>query len=255
MCFAKFLEENLSGSLSHPCCSNPLRLLTTVGCMVNFPTIISLFILFLQPQVHMSKSHSSIKTHHKCPHSRKLFLFFPSQSSLFPLWASTVILLPVTFANANLSYHSPIFKSTTPCPGPGFQETKSTISHHSPDLSYVSSLTSHNIYPSSYTRLPSTPQRFYGVILPSIYTFSFLYLITLCPANSLSFQTEFSHLLSQGGTPDLIWVSFLCASTIPKDSSSQVGFCPTGCYMKRSRGISFYYPNEWGVRMGSATGT
>lgn len=117
ICFAKFLE-NLSDSLSN------LAVLTPSDCwyMVNFPITISLFILFLQPQVHMSKSHPSFKTHHKHPHSRKLFLFFPSQSGLFPPLSfyshsnSASILLPVTFANADLSQCSPIFKTTTPRP-------------------------------------------------------------------------------------------------------------------------------------------
>lgn len=36
MCFAKFLEENWSGSLSQPCCFNPLRLLNTVCIRSTF---------------------------------------------------------------------------------------------------------------------------------------------------------------------------------------------------------------------------
>lgn len=55
-----------------------------VRAVTLVPDTVSLLALSLQPQVFMSKSCPSFKTHHKCPHSRKLSYFFPHKAVSLP---------------------------------------------------------------------------------------------------------------------------------------------------------------------------
>lgn len=111
MCFAKFL--NLLGNLSHPCCSNHIRLLNTVGIYTVSAIPTSFFLHTLPPATSPHVQVMSIfQDPLKMPSFRKLLYFFRHKVVSFPFDLLLVSLklasisFLVLFLNTNLLHHS-----------------------------------------------------------------------------------------------------------------------------------------------------
>lgn len=186
-----------------------------VHAITLVPDIVSLLVLSLQPQVYLSKSCPSFKTHHKCPHSRNPSYFFLHKAVSFhfdlllvSLKLASVVLL-VIFLNA--TYYIFHLLSIAPLASSKQNQLQAIV------VQNFLSFWPHLRYPICYSRPPSDPQRFHSCCftLPPLHKFGFLHFVTLCPPNPiLSFKIEFKHHLPQGGIPDVIQITFLCASII-----------------------------------------